>query len=233
MTRDKRDSAPVTETSDSFLTRWSRRKRAVREQPPAESSQAVDGPAADATPSESEAVIDDPAVDMDGDVGADDPAVEPATGTEPRADDLPPPETLSADSDFTAYLGKRVAREVRRAALRQLFSSPKFNVRDGLDDYDEDYTNFQSLGDTVTAHMRHHVERLRQRAMADDHEEEVASDASTETSSAAGQEQARPSSAAPGGSDGGTDHVSERRPPERWTITPTDPPIDQEDNDTT
>jgi len=47
--------------------------------------------------------------------------------------------------------------------MRRLFSSPEFNVRDGLDDYDEDYTQFQSLGNTVTAHMRHHEERLRQR----------------------------------------------------------------------
>ena len=48
----------------------------------------------------------------------------------------------------------------QRLALRKLFSSPEFNRRDGLDDYSGDYRSFEPLGDVVTAHVRHQIERL-------------------------------------------------------------------------
>lgn len=53
----------------------------------------------------------------------------------------PPPdlEALSESSDVSAFLGPKVGEELRRLALRKLFHMPKFNIRDGLDDYDDDY----------------------------------------------------------------------------------------------
>jgi len=47
-------------------------------------------------------------------------------------------------------------------ALRKLFHLPAFNVRDGLDDYDEDFRTFQALGNIVTAHERHQQELKQQ-----------------------------------------------------------------------
>ncbi|MCH7880022.1 MAG: DUF3306 domain-containing protein, partial [Proteobacteria bacterium] len=47
---------------------------------------------------------------------------------------------------------------LRNLALRKLFSAPSFNIRDGLDEYDEDYTYFEKLGDIVTADMKHQIE---------------------------------------------------------------------------
>jgi hypothetical protein len=38
------------------------------------------------------------------------------------------------------YLQPKVAEDVKRAALRKLFSDPQFNVMDGLDIYIDDYT---------------------------------------------------------------------------------------------
>ena len=38
-----------------------------------------------------------------------------------------------------------------------------FNIRDGLDDYDDDYTTYKSLGKTITAEMRHRAEDLLRR----------------------------------------------------------------------
>ncbi len=38
-----------------------------------------------------------------------------------------------------------------------------FNIRDGLDDYDEDFTFFEPLGDTITADMRHQMEREKEK----------------------------------------------------------------------
>ena len=74
-------------------------------------------------------------------------------------DDMPSIETLNADSDYSGFLNKGVSPELRRKALQHLFRMPKFNIRDGLNDYDEDYTYFEPLGDTVTSDMRWHAAR--------------------------------------------------------------------------
>ncbi len=79
-------------------------------------------------------------------------------------EEMPPLESLGPDSDYSDFLSKAVSPELRRAALRKLFSSPKFNVTDGLDDYAEDYTQHAPLGDIVTAEMRHRLEAAAARA---------------------------------------------------------------------
>ena len=58
----------------------------------------------------------------------------------PSAVALPPVETLTIDSDFTAFLQPRVAETIKRQALKQLFRDPRFNVMDGLDVYVDDYS---------------------------------------------------------------------------------------------
>lgn len=82
----------------------------------------------------------------------------------PPAVELPDLAQLDQDSDYSAFLTPGVDADLRRRALRQLFSSPKFNVFDGLDTYRDDFRNFAPLGDVVTADMRHHVERLAREA---------------------------------------------------------------------
>jgi hypothetical protein len=52
----------------------------------------------------------------------------------------PPVESLTIDSDFTPFLSAEVEETVKRAALRKLFSDPRFNVMDGLDVYIDDYS---------------------------------------------------------------------------------------------
>ncbi len=146
-----------TRREDSFLARWSRRKHEAEHGAPVEETEPA------ATPVDTDAQVpgtDTGTVDEAATTAAPDP--DPADAEAVDAD-LPHPDTLDQNSDFSVYLKKRVSSSFRRAAMRRLFSSPAFNVRDGLDDYDDDYTQFQSLGNTVTAHMRHHTERLRQR----------------------------------------------------------------------
>jgi hypothetical protein len=58
---------------------------------------------------------------------------------------LPPTETLTFDSDFTAFFHPKVEEGVRRAALRRLFSDPHFNVMDGLDVYIDDYSRSEPI----------------------------------------------------------------------------------------
>ena len=95
--------------------------------------------------------------------------------------DMPALDTLNSGSDYSAFFSKGVSKELRQQALRHLFSHAKFNIRDGLNDYDEDYTTFEPLGDTVTSDMRWHKarkereekERLEAEALAQQRQEEL------------------------------------------------------------
>ena len=50
-------------------------------------------------------------------------------------------DELDKDSDYTPFLADGVPQDLARMALRKLWrSDPVFAFRDGLDDYDEDYT---------------------------------------------------------------------------------------------
>lgn len=101
------------------------------------------------------------------------PAPEPEVEAEaldeapPTDIDMPPLDTLTSESDYSGFLSPGVSKELQRLALRQLFGATKFNVRDGMDDYDEDFTSFTKLGDTITSDLRHRWEMERQRAEAE------------------------------------------------------------------
>jgi hypothetical protein len=72
--------------------------------------------------------------------------------------DMPGIESLTEESDFSAFMSSGVSDELRNLALRKLFHAPVFNIRDGLDEYDEDFTSFEKLGDIVTSDMKHQIE---------------------------------------------------------------------------
>ena len=77
--------------------------------------------------------------------------------------DMPDIETLTEESDFSGFMSSGVSDELRNLALRKLFRAPVFNIRDGLDEYDEDYTSFEKLGDIVTCDMKHQMEIQEQK----------------------------------------------------------------------
>ena len=54
--------------------------------------------------------------------------------------DLPAIESLTIDSDFAPFFKPQVDESIKRAALKQLFRDPRFNIMDGLDTYIGDYT---------------------------------------------------------------------------------------------
>ena len=58
------------------------------------------------------------------------------SGTAP----LPPIESLTIDSEFAAFFKPEIPEATKRAALKQLFRDPRFNIMDGLDVYIDDYT---------------------------------------------------------------------------------------------
>ncbi len=79
------------------------------------------------------------------------PAVAPGENTPAGGDaakDLPPVDGLDKDSDYTPFLGDGVPEKLARAAMRKLWrSDPIFAFRDGLDDYDEDFTIMQTIAE--------------------------------------------------------------------------------------
>ena len=83
------------------------------------------------------------------------PAVAPGEDTpagEDAAKDLPPIDGLDKDSDYTPFLGDGVPEKLARAAMRKLWrSDPIFAFRDGLDDYDEDFTIIETIVKAVTS----------------------------------------------------------------------------------
>ncbi len=144
---------------ESPLRRWSRRKQAAREGGSAAPEDAHSAPAgeppdppADAPPEANAAAGAPAAHDADAEAAADD-------ADSPTDADMPPIESLDGDSDYSQFMSPGVSDSLRRMALRKLFGMSGFNIRDGLDDYDEDFTRYQSLGDTVTSDMKYHAER--------------------------------------------------------------------------
>lgn len=58
------------------------------------------------------------------------------------------------DLSVAQLLVSEASESVKKAALRKLFLSEEFNVRDGLDDYDDDYSNLKSLSEGVAETLR-------------------------------------------------------------------------------
>lgn len=139
------------DTEHGILKRWSKRKL--------RSGQAVeDGePAREDEPDS----IDDP--------GAAVPHPEkPAPDAGPEEpvktdEDMPDLDSINEATNMSDFFSPGVSEQLRNQALRRLFRMSKFNVVDGLDDYNENFRNFAPLGDMVTSDMRHRLEMDEQR----------------------------------------------------------------------
>jgi len=132
---DAGDSDAIDKPGEYFLGRWSRRKTAARK-----GETDIDaGPAATAAGL--------PAEETDAPDEAD-PRLQLTDA------DMPPIESLDQDSDFSVFMSPKVSDQLRTQALRKLFHLPAFNITDGLNDYDEDYTQFAGLGGVVTHEMK-------------------------------------------------------------------------------
>ena len=94
--------------------------------------------------------------------------------------DMPAIDSLTEDSDYSGFFSPKVSEALRKQALRKLFHSPMFNIRDGLDDYDGIYTEFEKLGDIVTADIRHQMEMEAERHARQLAEADSASDDATD-----------------------------------------------------
>jgi hypothetical protein len=127
------------DSKESVLSRWSRRKLEVEQSAP-ETVEPVQLEMEASQSAEAAAAVD----------VAEQPVLTDA--------DMPDIDSLTEDSDFSGFMSSGVSDELRNLALRKLFKAPVFNIRDGLDEYDEDYTYFEKLGDIVTCDMKHQIE---------------------------------------------------------------------------
>jgi hypothetical protein len=68
---------------------------------------------------------------------------------------LPSLDSLSFESDFKAFMQAKVEDGVKRAALKKLFSDPRFNLMDGLDVYIDDYSKDDPIPQALLAQLEH------------------------------------------------------------------------------
>ncbi|WP_198246212.1 DUF3306 domain-containing protein [methane-oxidizing endosymbiont of Gigantopelta aegis] len=52
------------------------------------------------------------------------------------------------------------SEQVKQAVFETIFKQSRFGVRDGLNEYDEDYTTFNDLGDLIPTEMQLAMARL-------------------------------------------------------------------------
>ena len=64
---------------------------------------------------------------------------------------VPPVESLTPESDFTAFMGPKVKDELRRLALKKLFSDPHFNIPDPYEAYSGDWTVGEPISEELLA----------------------------------------------------------------------------------
>ncbi|MFA0571337.1 DUF3306 domain-containing protein [Vibrio splendidus] len=139
----------------NFFSRWSQRKLDESTDEPLEVEQTLE--ATELTSSDSSSEVS-PA-DLSSEMKAAAPqslesdALE--TNEEVHAADVqdPAPEATE-DLSVAQLLVSEASESVKKAALRKLFLSEEFNVRDGLDDYDDDYSNLKSLSEGVAETLR-------------------------------------------------------------------------------
>jgi hypothetical protein len=104
-------------------------------------------------------------------------------------------ENLTPDSDFGQFMRQEISEEVRRKAMKTLFSDPHFNVMDGLDIYIDDYSISDPIPEEMLASLEHAKGLLFDAPQQEDEAAEIAAD--SDILSTDGQN-VPPSPAAPG-----------------------------------
>jgi hypothetical protein len=141
---------------EGFASRWSRRKQQVRREPAADMEADSIGAGEDSLQGadESGAEVND------GHVDAERQRAEQLTQLNALTDaDMPDITVLNDESDFSQFMSTGVSDALRNKALQKLFHGAAYNIRDGLDEYDGDYTHFEKLDPaTITSDMRHRME---------------------------------------------------------------------------
>jgi hypothetical protein len=174
----------MADSDDNFFSRWSRRKVQVREGlPVAPVPETPPAPALESAPKSAPKSALHPALPVTNALpaaAAAEAATAPPTVPAPTTPAAPPPPPaptladvarLTTQSDYTRFVARDVAPEVKNAALKKLFTDPQFNVMDGLDIYIDDYGKPDPL---PAGMLRQMVQSQALRLFADEDEAEAA-----------------------------------------------------------
>jgi hypothetical protein len=158
-------------TPAGFLSRWSRRKvdeRAGRplDEPKPAMADVVHSPAPLPTSAHPTSVSHVPSA-QDPKPSTSGSALEgQATKPVPTLADT---QQLTPESDFTGFMARGVAPDVKNAAMKKLFADPHFNVMDRLDIYIDDY----GIPDPLPLAMLRQMTSAKTLNLFDDEAEEV------------------------------------------------------------
>jgi len=137
------------ETPAGFLSRWSRRKADVRQgvvlddlekgankqNQNAPKNPVSTGP--NIAPNNGKPSL--PPVDVQAGHAVETKTTDNGEGQQKHAPSMADVQSLTKDSDYTQFMAKEVAPEVKNAAMKKLFADPHFNVMDRMDIYIDDY----------------------------------------------------------------------------------------------
>ncbi|MCZ4309569.1 DUF3306 domain-containing protein [Vibrio atlanticus] len=165
----------------NFFSRWSQRKLDESTDEPLEVEQTLEAP--ELTSSDSSSSEISPA-ELSSEMEAAAPQSLESEASETNedvhvADVQDPAPEATEDLSVAQLLVSEASESVKKAALRKLFLSEEFNVRDGLDDYDDDYSNLKSLSEGVAETLRDWVkdkteeDTVNEPEQAADNEEET------------------------------------------------------------
>ncbi len=140
---------------EGFVSRWSRRKQQIAK----EESE----PEVSSTAEAAEEVVDPEQI-----------KAEKLEALNKLTDqDMPDVASLDENSDFSGFMSTSVTEGLRKMALKKLFMGASYNIRDGLDEYDGDYTKFEKMpADMVTSDMKHMIGVEAKKQLAKEQEEE-------------------------------------------------------------
>ncbi|MGR5266156.1 DUF3306 domain-containing protein [Vibrio astriarenae] len=145
--------------ASSFISRWSQRK--IEESQP-ESKDIREHVSDEKLNSEAEIVKAEP-VNSVSEEAEEQSNLEREQSTD-NVEGAGVAETASAketgapqEMSIANLLVSEASESIKKAALRKLFLSEEFNVRDGLDDYDDDYSNLKTLSHGVADKLRYWV----------------------------------------------------------------------------
>ena len=119
------------------------------------------------------------------------PASPPAQAGEHTAPAAPTPplEELTPQSDFSAFMGPKVADALRRAALKKLFAHPDLNVADPFEPFSGDWT----IGEPIPEEMLARLQQARAALLREPeaHAERQTADAAADEPPAQDQQEQR------------------------------------------
>ncbi|MBE2168993.1 MULTISPECIES: DUF3306 domain-containing protein [unclassified Cobetia] len=169
----------ASRANEGLFSRWSRRKQGdSRREDQLAQPDSTEGTKGDSLPPPQAGVASDNSADtpaarvsqheaLGGDspsLSAEQAAEQASTESDQQASgadnaevpviELPDPDTLTPDADISAFMQSGVDPALRQRALRRIFMGGEHSVRDGLDDYDQDFSQMRPLAEGVADTLR-------------------------------------------------------------------------------